>query len=282
MLVSQFKSKFLKSLEQEYPVEEINSFFYILTESILNLSRLDLALNTHKELSKVEVKSFEKAMLRLKDHEPIQYITGETEFFGLGFNVNKNVLIPRPETEELVQWILDDLKVKDLAAPSILDIGTGSGCIAVSLVKNIPNAKVTALDISEEALQVARANAEKNRVQVEFLQKDILSSAIPQKYDVIVSNPPYVRELEKQEMQRNVLENEPELALYVKNEDPLIFYRRITFLAATSLEKNGKLYFEINQYLDKETEQLLKENGFTTELKKDIFGNFRILKGEKI
>lgn len=281
MLVSHYKIKFQEHLKKQYPAEEIFSFFNLLTEHFLGLSRLDLALNNNKSLSPTEEKLFDEAVTRLLNHEPIQYITGETEFFGSRFIVDKNVLIPRPETEDLVQWILDDLKGKPMKDPSILDIGTGSGCIAVSLAKNIPGAQITALDVSDKALQVARKNAEINNVQIRFVQQDILGSYLSQEYDIIVSNPPYVRELEKREMQRNVLENEPELALYVKDEDPLLFYRRITLLAATALEKNGKLYFEINQYLSKETEQILMENSFRTELRKDIFGNFRMLKGER-
>ncbi len=280
MLVSHYRTKFQERLKNEYPVEEVQSFFNLLTENFLGLSRLDLALDNQKFLSASEEKSFNDALSRLLNHEPIQYITGETEFFESRFKVDNNVLIPRPETEELVEWILDDLKDKKIMEPSILDIGTGSGCIAVSLAKNFPGAKVTAIDVSEKVLEVARVNSKSNNVLVRFFQQDILKSKISEKFDIIVSNPPYVRELEKEEMQRNVLENEPELALYVKDEDPLLFYRRITLLAVAALEKNGKLYFEINQYLSKETEQILKDNGFKTELRKDIFGNFRMLKGE--
>ena len=281
MLVSVYKTKFQERLKSAYPVEEVQSFFNILTENILGMSRLDLALENNKALSASEEKSFDEALSRLLNHEPIQYITGKTEFYGSRFKVDHNVLIPRPETEELVQWILDDLKDQIREDFSILDIGTGSGCIAVSLAKNLPGANVTAMDISEKALQVARTNSQINNVQVNFLKKDILGSEISEKFDIIVSNPPYVRELEKEEMQKNVLEHEPGLALYVKDEDPLLFYRRISLLAAAALEKNGKLYFEINQYLSKETELILKENGFITELRKDIFGNFRMLKGER-
>lgn len=274
--------KFQKQLENEYPVEEVQSFFFLLTENFLGTTRLDLALDNEKSLSAAEEKGFENALKRLLNHEPIQYIIGETEFFGSKFIVDKNVLIPRPETEELVEWILDDFKFNQPEGLSILDIGTGSGCIAVSLAKNFPEAKVTAIDVSAGALEIAKTNARKNNVQVRFLLQDILKSEIPGKFDIIVSNPPYVRELEKEKMQRNVVENEPGLALYVKDEDPLLFYRRITQLAAAALEKNGKLYFEINQYLSQETEQILIENGFRTELKKDIFGNFRMLKGESL
>ncbi len=261
----------------------MNSFFNLLIEFYLGMNRLDFALKPGKEISLEEKEKFESAIHRLSLHEPIQYIIGETEFFRLKFKVDKNVLIPRPETEELVQWLLDDVgESKNSQNLKILDIGTGSGCIAISLAKNLPNAEVFALDISEKALKTARENAALNKVNVNFIQADILNlEALTGKFDVIISNPPYVREIEKVEMHRNVLENEPELALYVKDTDPLIFYRKITKLAQAGLQKHGDLYFEINQYLANETEEILKNSGFKTELKKDIFGNYRMLRGRK-
>jgi len=281
LLLSQLKIKFLHLLKDDYPVQEVNSFFNLLMESYLGMNRLDFALKPGKEISLEEKEKFESAIHKLSLHEPIQYIIGETEFFGLKFKVNKNVLIPRPETEELVQWILDD--VVESMKPSnlkILDIGTGSGCIAISLAKHLPNAEIFALDISEKAITTARENAALNKVNVNFIQADILNlETLTGKFDLIVSNPPYVRELEKVEMHRNVLENEPELALYVKDTDPLIFYGIITKLAQAGLQKNGNLYFEINQYLANETEEILKNSSFKTELKKDIFGNYRMLRG---
>lgn len=246
------------------------------------MSRLDLALDHKRKLSASEEKKFEDALLRLLKHEPIQYIIGETEFFGLKFKVNKNVLIPRPETEELVDWILKDLKSSGKKELSILDIGTGSGCIAISLAKELPNARVSAMDISDGALQIASSNAKMNNVEIDFILQDILKTTeLPEKYDLIVSNPPYVRELEKKEMQRNVLENEPEMALYVKDLEPLIFYQKITKLAETGLKQGGSLYFEINQYLGKETAEILSSSGFKSFSGKDIFGNDRMLKGTK-
>ncbi len=280
MKITAFKDYFFDTLQEDYPKEEAGSFFFILLQEFCGLTRLDLALDPQRELSQEQKQKLEQALYRLQGHEPIQYITGSTEFFGLKFKVDKNVLIPRPETEELVQWILADLEPS--AVLKILDIGTGSGCIAVSLAKNLPQAKVSAIDISGEALKVAKGNGELNQVSVEFLQKDILNTdALSQHYDLIISNPPYVRELEKTEMQRNVLEHEPETALYVKDNDPLIFYRKIIKLAAKHLNPGGKLYFEINQYLGKETETLLTEKNFQTRLKKDIFGVDRMLRGIK-
>jgi release factor glutamine methyltransferase len=280
MKITTFKNTFFDTLEGEYPKEEIGSFFNILLQEFTGVTRLDLALNPQRELSEEGEEKLKAALQRLREHVPLQYITGTTEFFGLNFQVNSNVLIPRPETEELVQWMLDDLCASE--GIKILDIGTGSGCIAVSLAKHLPKAEITAIDISEKALETAKRNANLNEVTVNFFQKNILTAeGLPAKFDVIVSNPPYVRELEKKEMQRNVLEYEPTTALYVKDENPLIFYRKITELAADNLKTGGKLYFEINQYLGENTEALLAEKNFATSLKKDIFGVDRMLRGIK-
>lgn len=282
MLLSHIKTNFITHLKGDYPREEVSSFFNILMEYYLGKSRLDLALQPQMEISSPEEKKFEKALHQLKQHIPIQYILGETEFFGLKLRVNPNVLIPRPETEELVEWILEDFQKKNLQELSILDIGTGSGCIAVSLAKNLPKAKIVAMDISEEALDIARYNAEHHDVNIQFMKQDVLAlKKLPGAFDIIVSNPPYVRELEKSEMHRNVLDHEPEMALYVKDDDALIFYKKITKLAVAGLKKNGNLYFEINQYLGKETGELLIGLGLHPELRKDIFGNYRMLKGSQ-
>ncbi|WP_286761236.1 peptide chain release factor N(5)-glutamine methyltransferase [Salegentibacter sp. UBA1130] len=273
------KEIFTKSLENEYPVAEVHSFFFMLTEAFFKINRLNLALNPELEIDKSQIEKLESALARLKNHEPIQHIIGETEFFGLTFKVDKNVLVPRPETEELVEWILEEFFEEE--SGRILDIGTGSGCIAISLAKNLPEAQISAIDISEVALEMAKTNAEINNVDINFIQEDILKTeALKGNWDVIVSNPPYVRELEKKEMHRNVLEYDPPTALYVKDENPLIFYEKITKLAKSSLNPSGKLYFEINQYLAEETEKMMQKYGFSTELRKDLFGNFRMLKGE--
>lgn len=279
MKISELKTHFQNNLSEAYPSEEIQSFFNILSAEYLNLSRIEVALNSEVEISKEAAEKFQQALLRLKNHEPVQYIIGETEFYGLIFKVNKQTLIPRPETEELVDWILDNSEFR-FQNSELLDIGTGSGCIAISLAKNIPSAQVSALDISEEALKMAQQNAELNKVKVEFFQTDILETkTLPRKYNAIVSNPPYVRELEKSQMHKNVLKHEPKVALYVSNEDPLLFYRKISQLAKNYLEPKGKLFFEINQYLADELTQLLKSEGFQNiEVKKDLFGNDRMIK----
>jgi len=228
------------------------------------------------------VEEFQKAILRLKNFEPIQYIVGETEFYGLPFKVNRHTLIPRPETEELVEWIISGQKLitNNPKSITILEVGTGSGCIAISLAKNLPNSRIFALDVSVEALKIARENAEINEVEIEFFQTDILTvEDLPKQFDIIVSNPPYVRELEKELMQQNVLRYEPESALYVANEDPLVFYRVISKLAKNHLKPNGTLFFEINEYLATEMIALLKSEGFQNiEINKDIFGKDRMLK----
>ncbi|MBI6116451.1 peptide chain release factor N(5)-glutamine methyltransferase [Salegentibacter maritimus] len=273
------KELFLETLEKDYPVEEVLSFFFLLTEAFLGVRRLDLALDPDLEIEPANIGRFENALARLKNHEPIQYIIGETEFFGLTFSVDNNVLVPRPETEELVQWVLEDFALEEKSL-KILDIGTGSGCIAISLARHLPKAKVSALDISDKALEIAKANAKNNEVEISFIQQDILKTeTLSGHWDIIVSNPPYVRELEKKEMQRNVLDHEPETALYVKDQDPLLFYNKITKLAKKALNPKAKLYFEINQYLAEETKTMMQKQGFICEKRKDLFGNFRMLKG---
>jgi release factor glutamine methyltransferase len=282
MKISELKSNFKTTLSGLYPSEEIQSFFNILSEEYLNLSRIEVALHPEKTISTEDAEKFQEALLQLKNYEPIQYIIGETEFYGLPFKVNKHTLIPRPETEELVEWILSKQKLitHNSQLITILDIGTGTGCIAISLAKNLPNSKISALDISEEALKIAQQNAELNNVNVEFFQADILKTkTLPQQYDVIVSNPPYVREQEKKQMQQNVLNHEPNSALYVSNNDPLLFYRKISQLARNHLNPNGKVFFEINEYLSEEMFALLKSGGFQNiEIRKDIFGKYRMIK----
>jgi len=276
--LKEFQTYFTSELAGEYPPEEIKSFFWILSEAFLKYSRLDLSLNAASPISEEKQQLFQGALERLKCFEPIQYILGQTEFFGLPFRVNEHTLIPRPETEELVSWMISDHK--DAENMRVLDIGTGSGCIAISLAKELPHISVTAVDISEEALNVAKRNALLNGVEVDFLQQDILTaSKLPEAYDIIVSNPPYVRQLEKVQMHNNVLLHEPETALYVSDADPLLFYRAIAQLARTHLRKQGKLYFEINTYLSKEMRQMLIAEGYKTiEIRKDMFGKDRMIK----
>jgi release factor glutamine methyltransferase len=280
MNAKQLKRVFYSELDSFYPRTEIDSFFYLLMEDYYGLKRVDLALNTNEDIN-ID-KRFHSALNSLVEQKPIQYILGKTEFYGLEFNVNQHTLIPRPETEELVQIILDDLKSDEKL--NILDIGTGSGCIAIALAKNLKNATVYALDISEKALEIAKENAKINHTEVHFFKHNILENKnlkTTVKFDVIVSNPPYVRELEKENIHKNVLNFEPHLALFVNNENPLLFYDKISSFALKHLNKGGKLYFEINQYLGDKTLALLKNKGFRNcKIKKDIFGNDRIISCE--
>ncbi len=281
MEIKAYKTLFLEALAPLYDNQEIESFFYLALEQFHQLKRVDLALNPNIPINDAQKPLWENLLLGLKQQQPIQYLLGETEFFGLRFLVNPSVLIPRPETEELVGWILEEYQKKEHL--KILDIGTGSGCIALSLSKNIPNAEVFALDVSENALSVAMKNAEINQAAVTFIRKDILETTdLEQDFDIIVSNPPYVRMLEKAEIKPNVLEHEPHLALFVEDDDALVFYRKIAELAQKNLTENGKMYFEINQYLGKETVALMESYGFrNVVLKKDIYGNDRMVCGTK-
>jgi release factor glutamine methyltransferase len=245
------------------------------------LKRIDLALQPDLELTDSDILVWNTIFEQLKLEIPIQYLLGKTGFYGLDFELNSSVLIPRPETEELVEWILESQKSKTKNQKlRILDIGTGSGCIAISLAKNIASAKVFALDVSEKALATAEKNAGNNKVEVTFITQNILQTDdLKQQFDVIVSNPPYVRNLEKQEIKKNVLDNEPHLALFVEDNDALVFYSKIAKLALKNLTVNGELFFEINQYLGEETVDLLAEMGFKNiELRKDIYGNDRMIK----
>ncbi|SCY64068.1 peptide chain release factor N(5)-glutamine methyltransferase [Flavobacterium caeni] len=279
MKIVDYRSQFLDTLTPLYDAQEADSFFYLLLEAKRGLQRIDLALDRNLTFSASEVADWNLVLEKLKAFEPIQYLIGKTHFFGLTFEVNPHVLIPRPETEELVQWILSNNQIHKSTNLHLLDIGTGSGCIAVALAKNLPNAQVSAIDVSSEALQIAARNATHNGVTVDFIQKDILQTHdLAASYDVIVSNPPYVRHLEKQEIKPNVLDHEPHLALFVDDHDALVFYRKIANLALQHLSKNGQLYFEINQYLAKETMDMLEQAGFSQlELRKDLYGNHRMV-----
>ena len=278
--IKEYKTQFITNLLPFYDEIEAESFFYLILENQRQLRRIDLALDIDLQFSAEEILIWNVILEKLQLEIPIQYILGTTHFYGLEFNVNENVLIPRPETEELVEWIISSavnmLKFTNL---KILDIGTGSGCIAISLAKNISDAQVFAIDISEKALATAKENADLNKVAVAFIQKNILeTNDLEQQFDIIVSNPPYVRNLEKAEIKSNVLANEPHLALFVEDNDALIFYRKIAELATKNLSLEGKLFFEINQYLGKETVELLEKMHFKNiELRKDIYGNDRMI-----
>lgn len=277
MNLKEYKIYFTKALSELYPQTEIDTFFFYLMEAYLDFQRIDLIIKPNFKISTEAGVLFKKALEALKKEIPIQYILGETEFYGLRFIVNRHTLIPRPETEELVEWILE---TADITAPlQIIDIGTGTGCIPITLAKHLPNARLFAIDISKEALRIAKQNAILNNVKLHFTEKNILkTTTLPQKFDIIISNPPYVRELEKVDIKKNVLDNEPHIALFVEDDNPLLFYDKIADLAIEHLTKNGLLYFEINQYLGTETVEILHKKGFKNiDLKKDVFGKDRMI-----
>jgi release factor glutamine methyltransferase len=280
MLLKNYKTIFLQELSSLYDEKEIERFFYLVLENVHHKKRIDLALNPGMEIDAAQVQRWESILVALKKHKPIQYILGETEFYGLLFLVDGNVLIPRPETEELVELIIsNNLTIQKSNCLKILDIGTGSGCIPISLKMNLPNAEVFAIDVSKGALATAKKNAELNKTEVTFLLQNILETEdLQQQFDIIVSNPPYVRNMEKAEINPNVLEYEPHLALFVEDDDALLFYRKIAQLARKNLNPNGQLYFEINQYLGKETVELLRSLDFkSVVLHKDIYENDRMI-----
>ena len=278
MQLKEYRNSFIEKLAPIYGDGEAESFFYIALGELKGWKRTHLALNPYAVLSSDEIERFNDVLCQLEQQKPIQYIFGKAHFYGLEFKVNSKTLIPRPETEELVEWIIKDNITTDNL--KILDIGTGSGCIAIALAKNLPDSEVHAIDVSEAALTVAKRNAERNAAAVTFHLADILEAgSLPDNFDIIVSNPPYVRHLEKEEIKKNVLDYEPHLALFVEDTDALLFYRKIAQLAQKNLPQDGLLYFEINQYLGKETTEMLQQMAFTkVELKKDMYSNDRMIK----
>ncbi len=251
-----------ESISSLFSTREASQISLMILESVCGLSRTDIPMGKDN-LNESQHKIIDDIISQLKTQRPIQYILGNTDFMNLKFKVAEGVLIPRPETAELINIIIDENKTDN---PTILDIGTGSGCIAVSLAHYITNSDVTAFDISDRAISIATENAISNNVNIKFIQKDILNcdySQFHNQFDIIVSNPPYICEKEKESMHNNVLDFEPHIALFVSNEDPLIFYRTIVNLATQMLKSNGKLYFEINEAFGKETAQLLIDAGFS-------------------
>ena len=280
--MQQFLKDLQTSLKGEYSESEIHVLGMLILEKLTGFSRIWLLI--HKELKLNDEQNIiaSQYLERLKNHEPIQYILGETEFYGLKFKVNPSVLIPRPETEELVEWVKPPHPPKGgflSGTPTLLDVGTGSGCIAVALKKKFPSANVSAMDISPEALALAKENAALNEVNIEFIQDDILHPATTdRKWDVIVSNPPYIPASEQRYLHKNVTDFEPHLALFVQDNDPLIFYRKIAEFALSHLTAGGRLYVEIHQSLGRQCCQLLESMGFqSVVLRKDLSGNDRMI-----
>jgi release factor glutamine methyltransferase len=273
--VSNILSYFREELSAVADEREITSWYYISMEYLLGYNRSDCIINSNQVLNKSQLSKIRQIVSELNTHKPIQYILGKTGFYGLKLKVNEHTLIPRPETEELVDWILKENFV------SALDIGAGTGCISIALAKNT-NAKISAIDVSEDALLIAEENAKNEGVEIVFIHQDILQTYSLQKVDLIVSNPPYVLGSEKEVMQENVLDYEPELALFVEDKNPLIFYKKIADLAFNFLNENGKLFFEINEKFGKETIEMLTDIGFVNiELKKDMNDKDRMIKAIK-
>ena len=295
-MVRDCRRHYASELEKIYGSDEANALIMILLEHHFNIDRIKIAMEPELRLSESEMLTLHFAVKELLKNKPIQYIIGETEFCGMRFLVNENVLIPRPETEEMVQMIVSrrdkaclvrtGRDVKTDGRPSILDIGTGSGCIAISLAKLLKDSVVTAVDVSEKALEVAKKNADANNVDVRFVLDDILNPQNPElienQYDIIVSNPPYVCESEKSEMRANVLDYEPSSALFVSDNDPLIFYRKILEFAQKALKPDGEVWFEINEKFGAEMKDLCDIMGFkNVETIKDFRERDRFLRATR-
>ncbi len=277
--VKEAYNNFESLLKKNYSDEEARSIASMVFDDILGYDRIKLIMNENDLLSASLFEQLDMVLNLLLNHHPIQYILGYSSFYGLKFKVNENVLIPRPETEELVNWILEDFSNDQ--SINIIDIGTGSGCIPIALKSKRNDWDILAIDISENALKLAQENAKKLNQDVKFQLADIFNYESDEKYQIVVSNPPYVLELEKTQMNKNVLEHEPSLALFVANEDPLIYYKRIIEFAKQNLAKNGCLYFEINETKGEEMIQLLELAHFVDiQLRKDMFGKDRMIKAK--
>lgn len=278
MKLKQLEQYFTDEMSLLYNGEEARQLFYLTVEHISGWNRSQLLMNKDHTLDQETLVSYKNTLAALKEGKPLQYIFSEAWFYGLKFKVSGSVLIPRPETEELVEWILEDVAASDIPVSSMIDIGTGSGCIAIALKNNLPQAEVSALDVSAEALAVAAENAVSNDTSINFIQSSIIGYHTAVKYDIIVSNPPYITEDERAAMHENVLQYEPHLALFVTNENPLIFYKSIADFALEQLRPGGKLFFEINEYLGKEMVDMLTGKGFNyIELRKDMQGKERMI-----
>jgi release factor glutamine methyltransferase len=275
------------NLSLVYDKREAASLAWLSISHVCKIERAEYLNIKDTEVPTDKKESLLEILEELKTGKPLQYVLGETEFYGLTFKVNPSVLIPRPETEELVEWILSDVRKPktSIEGLQIIDIGTGSGCIPISLKKNLPEAQLFAVDISREALDVSIQNAALNQTKVNFIQADILNllnkQLMAEKFGIIVSNPPYVTDAEKEQMLPNVLQHEPHLALFVPDNDPLIFYKAIADFAIKHLDTNGSLYLEINENLGEETVQLLKQKGFKKiELRQDLSGKDRMIRSQ--
>ncbi|PWV45024.1 peptide chain release factor N(5)-glutamine methyltransferase [Chitinophaga sp. S165] len=275
-------TQIITALAPIHDQREAANIAHIVMEHVTGLSRMDRIVYKDRELTAEQSSQLQDALKALQEHQPVQYVTGSSWFYGMELQVNANVLIPRPETEELVEWIVQDVRNSKLLNCRILDIGTGSGAIPIALKKELPTAIVWAVDVSEGALDTARNNSRLQKLDVHFEQVDILNtmmtSALPT-FDIIVSNPPYICQRESADMQEQVVAYEPSIALFVPDDDALLFYRAIGLLAKEKLNPGGALYFEINEAFGQETAALLRGQGYVgVEIKKDLFGKDRMVK----
>jgi len=279
MNLEEFYKLIQVKLDRKFDKNEVEEFFFRLIDHYCQVDRLKYILNSKLELNKIEEVNLVRSIKFLEKESPIQYITGQTQFMGMNFIVNKNVLIPRPETEELVRWIVQDLH----SNKRVLDIGTGSGCIATSLSKLMDNCIVFGWDISSDALDIASKNSKNNSVNVKYDLVDITyEKQCYEKFDIIVSNPPYVTQDDKLLMSKNVISYEPHIALFVKENDPLFFYNKILNFSKKNLISNGTIYFEINENFSKQVNKLLKKEGFHDIIvRKDFRGKYRMIKATK-
>ena len=280
MSIKDIIEKYREQLLWLYPIEEAESIINLVMEEILGYDQTKLFLNLDMTIDQGKLMRLESALRDLKKNKPVQYVLETAHFFELVLVVNKHVLIPRQETEELVKWIIDDCK--DQQNLKILDVGTGSGSIAVALKKNLPDAEITAIDVSMEALDIAKENAEKNGVEINLMQVDILNEKdwdSFDRFDLIVSNPPYITESEKSQMHKNIIAYEPHTALFVPDNDPLIFYKAIIEFSKSLLDPEGSVYFEINENHGQEIKELCSMNGFCeAEIRQDMNGKDRMMK----
>lgn len=278
--VRDVERQFLSALSDLYPEGEIRQMTRMLFEAYLGWNTTTLLLNRESTINQSDLLKFHWAIEDLKKQRPIQHIIGYTDFYDCRINVTEHTLIPRPETEEIVHWIASNI----VSPTRVVDLCTGSGCIAIALKKQFPEALVSAVDVSEEALKVARENASQNAVEVDFCQADILAEngwQIPKNTSLIVSNPPYIKQSESVIMSRNVLDYEPHLALFVSDSDPLLFYRRIARMSKEALSEGGKLVLEINENLGRETQSMLAEEGYDSRLHQDFRGKDRMIEAWK-
>jgi release factor glutamine methyltransferase len=279
---NQFKNK-LKTLYQQGEAENISDWVF---ENVTGLKRWQRRENKTQELKGSDLKMIENYLGELLKYKPVQYVLNEAWFYKMKFFVNENVLIPRPETEELVEWIVADLrKETDSKQTNIIDIGTGSACIPISLKKEFPKTFVTAIDVSEKALSVAKRNATELNAAIDFYQINFLKEDEWEglsRYDIIASNPPYIPINEKEILSKNVTDFEPEIALFVENNDPFIFYKKISKFAKTHLKENGKIYVEVHEEYAKEVKVIFENAGFISEIKKDMYGKERMVRGKKV